>query len=108
MNSIVKKTALGALAAATLGLSIAATATPAAAQWRHRHGHGGWGGPVAAGVVGGLALGALAARPYYYDPAPDYYAAPTPVYGGECYIQRQPLVDYYGNIIKYRKVRVCE
>ena len=55
MNSIVKKTALGALAAATLGLSIAATATPAAAQWRHRHGHGGWGGPVAAGVVGGLA-----------------------------------------------------
>jgi len=24
------------------------------------------GGPVAAGIVGGLALGALAARPYYY------------------------------------------
>ena len=52
-----KKTALGAIAALTLGLSVA---TPASAQYYRG---GGWGGPgpaVAAGVLGGLAVGAAA------------------------------------------------
>ena len=69
-----KKTALGALAALTLGLSVA---TPASAQYYYRGGGwgGGWGGPgpaVAAGVLGGVALGAAAASaangPYYGRP----------------------------------------
>ena len=34
-------------------------------RWRGRGGRGGW---VAGGFVGGLALGALAARPYYSIP----------------------------------------
>jgi hypothetical protein len=56
---------------------------------------------VAAGVIGGLALGAVAAsaaNPYYgYGP---YY------YGG-CYPQRQPAYDAYGHFLGYQTVRVC-
>jgi hypothetical protein len=57
---------------------MATTATPAAAWWCR------WGcgpGPVAAGIVGGLAVGTLvgaAARPYYYYPPPYYYYGPPP------------------------------
>src|ERR1700730_1154250 len=82
MTSKLRKAAIGALAALTLGAGITATATPSAAQgWRggrwhagywHRgygwHGGYGWGGPVAAGVIGGLALGALAGSAYAYGP----------------------------------------
>jgi hypothetical protein len=95
-----KKTALGALAALTVGLSIA---TPASAQYYYRG--GGWGGPgpaVAAGVLGGVALGAAAASaangPYY---------GPGPGYGGECWMERRPIVDEYGVVIGRRRVRVC-
>ena len=55
---------------------------------------GGW---VAGGFVGGLALGALAARPYYYYSDP-YYYAPPPVYyappQAPAYVQ--PLPDPNG------------
>jgi hypothetical protein len=94
-----KKTALGAIAALTLGLSVA---TPASAQYYRG---GGWGGPgpaVAAGVLGGVALGAAAAGaangPYY---------GPGPGYGGECWMERRPIVDEYGEVIGRRRVRVC-
>jgi len=47
------------------------------------------------GVAAGLALGAAAAStPYYYG------------YSG-CYFTRQPVVDGYGNIVGYRRIRVC-
>jgi hypothetical protein len=56
--------------------------------------------PIGAGALGplpGLALGAAAAAaaatPYYVYPA--------------CYVTRQPVVDYWGNLIRYRRVRVC-
>jgi len=40
-------------------------------------------------------LGAAAAStPYYYG------------YSG-CYFTRQPVVDGYGNIVGYRRIRVC-
>ncbi len=82
----VRKTFAGALAAAALVGSLAVS-TEANAAWRH---HGRWGGgaPVA-GIVGGLALGALAAGAAnsYYAPGP-YYAAPA--YGG-CHRERQPV-----------------
>jgi hypothetical protein len=58
-------------------------------RWR-----GGWGGAVAAGIIGGLALGAIASAPYYsygyapygygyapYGYAPTYYG----YYGGPAY-----------------------
>src|SRR5713226_6155136 len=64
--TLLKKSLVTGLAALTLATSVAASTTPAAAWWR-----GGWGwgpGPVAAGVIGGLAAGAIiagATRPYY-------------------------------------------
>ena len=116
MTTILKRTISGALAAATLGLTVAAT--PASAGywgpgWGWHH-HGGWGGgAVAAGVIGGLALGAIAANSAYpggYGGYGGYYPA-YPAYGyggyGGCYIQRQPVYDPYGNFIGYHRVRFC-
>ena len=87
-----KKTLTATLAAATIGLTIAASATPAAA-WGHKH-HG-WGGAgLAAGVFGALAVGAIAANAGGY-------------YGGDCYTERRAVTNYYGDVVGYRKVRVC-
>jgi hypothetical protein len=84
------------LAAATFGVGVAATATPAAA-WEHHH--GGWGGPVAGGIIGGLALGALASSA----------AAPRGYYvEGGCWFERQPVVNRWGDVVGYRRVRVCD
>jgi hypothetical protein len=60
--------------AAVIALTAVAIPNQVEARWRG----GGWWIPGA--VVGGLALGALAARPYYYDP--EYAYAPGPYYGG--------------------------
>ena len=59
-----RKSIAGALAAVTLVGTLGA-ATEASAAWRHRGG-----APLAAGIVGGLALGALATGAYggYYGP----------------------------------------
>ena len=105
--SVVKKTVTAGLAALTLTAGIASASAPAAAWYR-----GGWGGPVAAGVIGGLAAGAIigsAARPSYgYGPAyaygPGYY--PAPAYD-PCYRGRRPVYDSWGNFAGYRFVRVC-
>jgi hypothetical protein len=86
-----RKTIAATLAAATLGLGVAA-ATPAAAGGFHHHHGWGWGG---AALAGGLALGAVA-------------AAAAPVYYGGCYMTRQPVTDYYGNVVGYRRIRVCD
>jgi hypothetical protein len=124
-----KKTALGALAALTLGVAIV---PPAAAQnygpprggpggpppggWRSPP-PGGWRGPpggynnggispggaAALGVLGGLAIGAAAASaangPRYEDPGPDYVT--------ECWYERRIITDEYGDVIGRRRVRVC-
>jgi hypothetical protein len=75
----------------------AASITPAAAR-------GGWGGPFAAGVIGGAAVGALvagaAAQPYYYGPPPVAYAP-------ACWYTRRASYDYYGRFVGYQRVRVC-
>ena len=55
-------------------------------------GYYGWGGPVAAGVIGGLALGALAGSAYAYGPA--YY--------GGCYWQNRPVYDSLGQFCRLR------
>lgn len=99
MNRFFKTTAF---AAATLTLASAATistSTEAEARW-----HRGWrGGAIAAGVVGALALGALAAS----GPS---YAAPVvsdPGYGG-CYkVRRAMWSDYHGAYVT-RRVTVCD
>ena len=132
-HSKMKKTIAAGIAALTLGGAAIASATPAEAQWgggwRHhggwRHGgfhHAGWchggfhhgyrhyhrphfgGGAVAAGLVGGLALGALAASPAYgygYGYAPVAYG-----YGGECFVERRRSIDPWGRVV-VRKIRTC-
>lgn len=71
----------GVIAAALIG-AIAMTATPSEARWRH-------GGAAAAGFVGGLAVGAIAANSYnngyYYGPGYGYGYAPGYAYGGPAY-----------------------
>jgi hypothetical protein len=59
---------------------------------------GGWGVPVAAGLLGALALGAVAAD-----------AAGHPAYyGGSCYPADRPVTDAWGNVVGYRPTRVCD
>ena len=115
MTSLFRKTAIGALAAATVMGSLAISTTDASAQWRRHHHRGGWSPGAAAAVgVGALALGALAAQPRYYDPyyAP-VYGAPAPVYypddevyARRCWRERRDVVDHTG-YMRRRTVRVC-
>jgi hypothetical protein len=99
----IKLAALGALA---LGGSALLTVQTADARPFHRHGgHGGWhGGWVGPAIVGGLALGALAASPYYAYGASPYYRG---YYGGDCVVRRR-VVGYtsWGRPI-VRRATVC-
>ena len=67
---------------------------------------------VAAGVVGGLAAGAIVgsaianSRPVYVEPAPVYVAPPPPYEGPICHIERQQVWDGYG--YRTRRVQVCD
>jgi hypothetical protein len=88
-------------AVAALALAVTASSQPAFA--------GNNGGAIAAGVVGGLAVGAIvgsqAPRSYYGGPG--YYdSGYQPVYSG-CHTERQQFDDGYGNI-RVRRVRVCD
>ena len=70
----------------------------------YRRGYGG--GALAAGLVGGLALGALATAPYYggygYGYAPTAYD-----YGyGGCTVERRRVYDAFGRVI-IQDVEVC-
>ena len=86
-----KKFVASTLAALTVAGTLLAAAAPAEAGWRHRRG---WhGGAVAAGVVGALALGAIAA------------SAAQPVYA--CSIERRPVYNRWGDVVGWRRVRVC-
>ena len=66
---------------------------------------------VAAGVVGGLAAGAIVgsaianSRPVYVEPAP-VYVAPPPYEGPICHIERQQVWDGYG--YRTRRIQVCD
>jgi hypothetical protein len=87
---------------AVSALALTAVSQPASA--------GGNGGAVAAGVVGGLAVGAIIGsqmnRPAYGGPA-YYEAAPSRAYEyEECRIIHRRYVDQYG-YEHTRRVRVC-
>lgn len=90
-------TGIGAAAA----LTVAMVAAPQSAQARHWH-HGGYG--VGAGIIGGLAAGAIigsAANGYY---GPGYYG-PSYAYGPGCYWRRERVWTHWGP--RWRRVRVC-
>ncbi len=109
-----KKILIALLASVTV--AVASVSVPAPAEARNNTG-----AAVAAGVVGGLALGAIigsSARPAYaypiYAPTPGYvvyesYRAPYPVacHGG--YWSRRPIAyDAFGRPIAWSKPRfVC-
>jgi predicted lipid-binding transport protein (Tim44 family) len=89
MNANTKKILASGLVALTLAGSLAAAPAQAKPFPHPHHGFGGWG---VGGLIGGLALGAIAAS-----------AAPT----YECGTVRQAVVDQYGNFIGYRYVSAC-
>ena len=98
MTKITKTlTALAAVAT----LAVAAVAAPQPAEAR--------GGALAAGIIGGLAVGAIvgsaaANGPYY---GPGYYYGPGPVYyRPHCFWTRQRVWDGWGWYS--RRVRVCD
>ena len=92
---------------ASLALAAIITSQPAFA--------GGNNGAVAAGVVGGLAVGAIIGSqanqgyyggPGYYGGSGYYAQGYQPVYG-RCHTERQQVEDDYGRI-RIRRVRVCD
>jgi hypothetical protein len=95
----ISRTLTALTAAATLGLAAVATPQPAEAR----------GGAIAAGVIGGLAAGAIigsAVNGPYYGYGPGYYGyGPSPVYYGGCYWTRQRVWDGWG--WRFQRVRVC-
>jgi hypothetical protein len=126
--SRVKKALLGALAIATISTgATAVSVNTAEAQWapRHRGGYGGGygyrpnrGAAVAAGIIGGIAAGALiagATRPAYAAPSYGYgyapaYAAPSygysqPSYYQPAYETYQPAYESYQPTCYFKKVR---
>ena len=89
--------------AAGSALALTAVTLPASA--------GGNGGAIAAGVVGGLAVGAIigsqAGRGGYYASGPGYYEQGyAPVYSN-CRTEREQVVDQYGRY-HTRRIRVCD
>jgi biotin transporter BioY len=99
MTRISKQTLISTMAALTLGGAMMATSAPAQAGYKYHHG-----GAIAAGVIGGLALGAMAASAY-----PAYGYGTYPVYvGRRCYTVRQPVFNSWGDVIYTRRVRVCD
>jgi hypothetical protein len=93
--SFSRRLAIGALAGLTLAGALAATAATADARPFHRHHRGGaWIGPA---IIGGLALGALAARPYYYG---------GPAYARRCWIEPRRVINRWGHPV-IRRVQVC-
>lgn len=94
-----KKTMIALLAVSTMAVATVAVPSDAFAQRR--------GGAVAAGVIGGLAAGAILggalAAPHYYGPGP-VYVAPRPV---RCYWARgEPHWDGYAWVRP--RVQVCD
>ena len=93
----------------TRGLIVLVAAATMAAALAPAPARAGNGGAVAAGVLGGLAVGAIvgsaAAQPRYYAPAPVYVAPPPP----SCYWTRgQPVWDGYRGMWVRPRVQVCD
>ncbi|MEJ2375243.1 MAG: hypothetical protein P8Y53_07020 [Pseudolabrys sp.] len=86
--------------AAAAALALATVAVP-----QHAEAHDG--AAVAAGIIGGLAAGAIigsaVSHPYYYRPRTYYYGEPA--YYRHCWWR--PVRYWNGYRWRYRRVRVC-
>jgi hypothetical protein len=93
---------------AVAAAALSAAALPTTAQARCH------GCAVGAGVIGGLAAGAIIgsaianSEPRYVEPAPRVYYAEPPEYvdGPVCHIERHRYWDGYG--WRHRRVEVCD
>jgi len=106
-----KKTLFAIAAAATIAIGSLSAPTTAEARC---HGCG-----VGAGIIGGLAAGAIIggaianSQPRYYAPGPGYvvydgYGAPYPVACPGGYWARRPVHDRFGNVIGWSRPRfIC-
>lgn len=130
--SIARKSLTAALGAAVVAGGALVSTDVEAGQRHHRDRSG----AIVAGVIGGLAVGALAAaaasrhsRGYaetYHYPTGGYYPSSGyhPAYSGyvpagswrdghgyqpvrECYKERRQVFDQWGNYIGTHKIRVC-
>jgi hypothetical protein len=88
--------------AAVAALALAVTLSPQPASAR--------GGAIAAGIIGGVAVGAIigsqANGGYYYGGPAYYQPSYQPVYSN-CRVERQQVEDGYGRI-RIQRVRVCD
>lgn len=84
-----KRKLIAVATAAMIGLTAAAIPNKAEAHW---HGGGWW---IPGAILGGLALGAIASRPYYYYGYPGYYYDYGPGYYG--------YAPYYGGYYYYHR-----
>jgi hypothetical protein len=87
--------AISLTAIAALALAVTTTSQPAFARDD---------GAVAAGVIGGLAVGAIVGSQMDRDRE---YRDHDRGYRRDCRIERQEVTDRYGNE-HYRRVRVCD
>lgn len=130
---LVRKTLTGALAALTFGGAIAASTLDASAgQRRHVRQHSNnFAGAAAIGIIGALAIGAIAAsaarrnshQSYgygaYHDPyAQSHYSGSHQNYNSgyyqasgypevQCYKEKRAVHDEWGRFTGFQKVRVC-
>lgn len=127
-KNFARKTLTGVLAAVTFGGAIAASTLDASAgQRRHGRQHSNnWGGAAAIGIIGGLALGAIAAsaarrnthNSYGYSAYNDPYAGSYQRYGSgyyqasgfgevQCFKEKRAVHDDWGRFVGFQKFRVC-
>src|ERR1035437_6909997 len=99
--------------AAVMALTVAGTAlvTAGSAQAQYRHGGGGFapgfgGGPYYGGGYYGGPY-AYGGGPYAYGGGPYAYGGGPYAYGGGCYIERQVVINRFGQRV-IRRVRVCD
>jgi hypothetical protein len=82
--------------AATAAMTMAVAVAPMPAQARD--------GAIAAGVIGGLAVGAIVGSQVNRND--DGYRYRSRAYARECYVERRDYEDQYGRL-HVRNVRVC-
>jgi hypothetical protein len=97
MTKFSKTTLTASIGALAIAASFAVSATPAAAGW---HGHGyGYGGGLAAGLLGAAIVGGAIAS--------SQPTSAAPLYDGGCELQRRPVYNRFGDVIGFRRIRVC-